>query len=442
MSLDELVAHLDDGIDVQLGAGVGIQHGGKVDVLLLAGAGGLDGHELAVDVSHVQRRALGGELTYAGGQDAATVDQTGNLNTGLLGEVGDEVAGIQHVTADLVGRSGNHGLHDAGAVLAGAGMGLHSAVLDLGVFLLPCGDLIDTAAGILVEGNIVALDEAGEVLLDEPRIVLGVMLAGLGAVVAETVAVEEAYLIGKVTGVGQLFLHTAAHLGVDVHAVLVPQVKEPRHVINTRDGLLMTLDVLVHAHLAEDGLGADLHRVAETHSLVEDEALHIARKHGHGVGVIEEPGVGADLVHIVAEGLHNGNGTEGAHDAADAEGIGDGLTEAVLLGDLKIDNGAGIVAADLNGVDHELGTAEGLLAVLDAEMGGNLSVAAYGIDHAVQDALALLQTLGVDVVESKLGITKSLGAEAVADDVAGKDGTACAHKGNFHSIFLSANRNY
>lgn len=201
MSLDELVAHLDDGVDVQLGAGVGIQHSGQVDVLLLAGAGGLDGHELAVDVGHVQRRALGGKLTHAGGQDATAVDQTGNLNTGLLGEVGDEVAGIQHVTADLIGRSGNHGLHDAGAVLAGAGMGLHGAVLDLGVFLLPRSDLIDTAAGILVEGDVMTFDKAGEVLLDEPRIVLGVMLAGLGAVVAEAVAVEEAYLIVKVTGI-------------------------------------------------------------------------------------------------------------------------------------------------------------------------------------------------------------------------------------------------
>ncbi len=37
-------------------------------------AGSLDGHELAVDVGHVQRRALGGELTHAGGQDAAAVD--------------------------------------------------------------------------------------------------------------------------------------------------------------------------------------------------------------------------------------------------------------------------------------------------------------------------------------------------------------------------------
>ncbi len=442
MSLDELVAHLDDGIDIQFGAGVGIQHGCQVDVLLLAGAGGLDGHKLAVDVGHIQRRALGGKLTHTGRQDAAAVDETGNLHTGLLGEIGNEMTGIQHVTADLIGLAGDDRLHDIGAILMGAGMGLHGAVLDLGVFLLPSSDLIDTAAGILVEGNVVALDKAGEVLLDEPRIVLGVMLAGLGAVVAETVAVEEAHLIGKVAGIGQLLLHAAAHLGVDVHAVLVPQVKKPRHVVDTRNGLLVTLDVLVHAHLAEDGLGADLHRVAETHRLGENKALHIARKHGHGVGVIEEPGVGADLVHIVAEGLHNGNGTEGAHDAADTEGVGDGLAETVLLGDLKIDNGAGIVAADLNGVDHELGTAEGLLAVLDAEMGGDLAVAAHGLDHAVQDALALLQTLGVDVVESKFGVAESLGTEAVAYDVAGKDGTACAHKGNFHSIFLSANRNY
>jgi len=53
VSLDELVAPLDDRVDVQLVTGAGIQHGGQTHVLLLAGAGGLDGHELAVEVEYV-----------------------------------------------------------------------------------------------------------------------------------------------------------------------------------------------------------------------------------------------------------------------------------------------------------------------------------------------------------------------------------------------------
>gem|GEM_PF-7032034 len=46
------------------------------------------------------------------------------------------------------------------------------------------------------------------------------------------------------------------------------------------------------------------------------------------------------------------NGTQRAEDAADAQGIGNGLLQAVLSGDGEIGDGAGIVAADLNGIYH------------------------------------------------------------------------------------------
>ena len=58
---DEVVHHLADGVHVQLAAGMGVQHGGLVDVLLLAGAGSLNGQQLHVDVGHVHGRALHGQ---------------------------------------------------------------------------------------------------------------------------------------------------------------------------------------------------------------------------------------------------------------------------------------------------------------------------------------------------------------------------------------------
>jgi hypothetical protein len=43
------------------------------------------------------------------------------------------------------------------------------------------------------------------------------------------------------------------------------------------------------------------------------------------------------------------------HDAADAERVGDGLAQAELLGHLEIGDGAGLVAADLEADDDEIG---------------------------------------------------------------------------------------
>ena len=49
------------------------------------------------------------------------------------------------------------------------------------------------------------------------------------------------------------------------------------------------------------------------------------------------------------------HGAEAAHDAADAERVGDGLAQAVLLRHFEIGDRAGLVAADLEGDDDEVG---------------------------------------------------------------------------------------
>ena len=47
-----------------------------------------------------------------------------------------------------------------------------------------------------------------------------------------------------------------------------------------------------------------------------------------------------------------------AHDAADAERVGDRLAQAELLRDLEVDHGARLVAADLDHVDRVVGAVE------------------------------------------------------------------------------------
>lgn len=53
---DQFVHHFHNVVDGKFGAGVGVQHGRLVDVLLFPGVSGLDGQKLCVDIGHVHRR--------------------------------------------------------------------------------------------------------------------------------------------------------------------------------------------------------------------------------------------------------------------------------------------------------------------------------------------------------------------------------------------------
>ena len=134
----------------------------------------------------------------------------------------------------------------------------------------------------------------------------------------------------------------------------------------------------------------------------------------------------------MSEILHYGNGAEGSHDTADSEGVGNGLTETVLLGNLKVGDGAGIVAADLNGVDHEGRTRKCCLAVFNTEVTLDLAAAALSLADSLKQNSAFLKTCAVDVVESENAVLKGLGAHTVTDNVSCEYGASRTHKGYLH----------
>ena len=172
--------------------------------------------------------------------------------------------------------------------------------------------------------------------------------------------------------------------------------------------------------------------MAQAHSLHAGVALHVAGEHGHGVGVVEEQRVGADLFHIPGKVLQHGDGPQGPHNAANAQGVGDGLAQAVLLGDFKVDDGAGLVEAHLDGVHHKLGVPQGLLAVLHSQIG--LDDGPALVDVLVdggQNAEALVQAGAVDIVQGDLAFLQGGSAHHVAQHIAGEHGAAGAHKGDF-----------
>ena len=250
MLFDKVVAHMDDIVDGELGGAMGIQHCRVVDMLPLLGYGGFDGEQMDVDLGHVHCRKLGRKGRLGTGLNAVFVDKAGNLNTCLCGEVGNKgVIFVDNVAADLIGNVGDNGFHYIRGVFACAGVAYVACNVHCALFV-PTLDLFNTAAGIFVQRNAVALDKLGVFVLDEEIVVLGVVLGGLGAVVAEAANVLKADKVVEVFGgIVQNFAGSLADEGEKVCAVGIFKLNKPAHVVDARNSLANGLRV-AYAKLA------------------------------------------------------------------------------------------------------------------------------------------------------------------------------------------------
>ena len=115
-------------------------------------------------------------------------------------------------------------------------------------------------------------------------------------------------------------------------------------------------------------------------------------------------------------------GPQAAEDAADADGVADGLVQAVLLRNVEVAHRR-VVHADLDDVDDVVGTVEG-----PATVGGghHLRLRARRAGGGVGDRLGGLQALGVDVVQHHAHRTEFGEREDVAEQLAGELDAACA----------------
>ena len=121
------------------------------------------------------------------------------------------------------------------------------------------------------------------------------------------------------------------------------------------------------------------------------------------------------------------HGAEAAHDAADAERVGDGLAQAVFLRHLEIGDRAGLVAADLEGDDDEIGAVERLALV---GIGLDRGRHAERRDQLAGDDLALFEPLRVDVHQRDRRAGQRRALQHVADDVLHEHGRAGADEGD------------
>ena len=258
------------------------------------------------------------------------------------------------------------------------------------------------------------------------------MLAGLGDVVAEALHDLKAHHVAVLFGDGG-----GAALDLRVQILAVPgNLQQPGLMVDARD-LPLHLLVIGHVQMLHQPRHTGLHAVAQAHGLDSRVALHGPGEHGHGVGVVQEPGVGADLLHVMGEVHHHRDGAQRPEDAADAQGVGDSLAQAVLFRHLKVGDGAGLVQAHLDGVDHVIGPAQGGFAVLHAAVFLDAGAVAQVVVDGGEHQVAFLQPLGINVVQGDGALRQRGGYHAVPQHILGKHRGTGAHEGNLrHTVSL------
>ncbi len=149
-------------------------------------------------------------------------------------------------------------------------------------------------------------------------------------------------------------------------------------------------DGQVHAEVA--------HLVAEPDRL--DAGLPADRpgQRGHRVGDVEQPGVGAVLLHRLADADQDRDVAQRAVDAAGPDGVAHGLGDAVRRRHVEVDR-HGAEAPGRDAHDDEVGAVEG-----DAEVGGggDGGLGPHGVVELVGQRLHLGERPRIDVLEHQV----------------------------------------
>ncbi len=195
---------------------------------------------------------------------------------------------------------------------------------------------------------------------------------------------------------------------------------------------------LLHAHLlldhsCDDLLGAE-HLVAAAKALDFREYLvHHLDAHGHGVGVVDDPGFGAVLLDGLRELNVVGEGAQGADNAAGAHGVAYRLVDAVFFGGVYV--GFHLVkGAGEDGEDDEIAAGECVLQGGDSFIG---EVALYVLPalEAVADDFVVFCRLHVNVIQFDRAAEIGFNGK-VAHQVPGPPAGAAADIGDFDFLLL------
>src|SRR5918994_1469588 len=322
-----------------------VEHGGVMDVVPPALQRSPDSEVLNSGVRGAGGGALRRKIPYVAGTQARAVNQDRHLDTATFGEVRNETR-ILHVAVDSPRLAGDERVHDERTVLHAASQREVFSREQFATGLGVLDEVLLATPDVLVNRYVVEFDET--VVFEEVGYVLGVVLARLGDEVPEAAHKFEAHLV---FGVHVRVLHRREQSWVGVFAFHL-QARHPGDVVDA--GALVEKLLMIHP----DVRGYLARGVRD--AVAEPDALYLGagcveRLHqdAHRVRVVKEQSFRTEFAHLAGEVEHEGDGTQTAEDAADAHRVGDRLLEAVLLGDLEVEQG-GLVHPYLDHVHDEV----------------------------------------------------------------------------------------
>ncbi len=200
-----------------------------------------------------------------------------------------------------------------------------------------------------------------------------------------------------------------------------------RHMVDT--GATIAQRGGIEIEIARQLFCRALHGVAQPDLFdVRIARVHRPGIHRHGVHVVKHRGIRADLGHVFTDLPQVRNGAQGAHNAARAERIGNGLFQSVAFADVKIGDGTGFVSANLEGNHHEVRPFEGAFAV---GVAGDIAVGTGGVHQFTHHNVRLFQTGFIDIHQGNVGRLQRRTMKNITKDVFDKNRGARADKGNF-----------
>ena len=215
MSFNQVIHKAADFVDGQVCAGMGIEKRSLIDILFLSGQRSIDYQLMDADLAHIQRCQLMGQIANMARLNATGIGKAGNFYAAIVRQIGDQTV-VHHIAAEREVLSGFQCFDDAGCVFIAAFVGQFRVFNKGFCNISPLFDLNAASSGIFVQRNVVLLDEFGVLVLDEEGVVLGVVLAGLCAVVAEVLDVVQTNLVVEF-GICDLGVDAGFDLGIQVN---------------------------------------------------------------------------------------------------------------------------------------------------------------------------------------------------------------------------------
>ena len=121
----------------------------------------------------------------------------------------------------------------------------HAIFQKLCILFFPGFYLIDTPAGILIQGNIVTAYQLRVSALDVKRVIFPIVFTGFRTIIPQMIYIIKPYLIFKVRLL-HLFCRTGFDFRIKVHSVFVFYFQQPCHMVDTSDQFLPPSQLLFH----------------------------------------------------------------------------------------------------------------------------------------------------------------------------------------------------